>query len=259
MSKTATWRDGSGSRAVHRCDRRQLQAIVRRRELGVRGDGRADFRRQPRGLPILAAPACTMRCATASRLPRRLLPVATAVRGPSGRALATSSDRGDHRACTRFMLRHAGPRDAASPNQHLMLLDPTLMARICMRMRRPLPVLDLRHVVAVFVDVELVLDQLVAEGLLLVRGDVLQAAARGRSRRWPDESGPAHCARSCRKAWWWCLLPYSRARAYSRDWCAGKSAGESATDSRGTRTPPACRMVNSESKSRSDSPCGCSV
>src|SRR6202789_1205148 len=62
------------------------------------------------------------------------------------------------------------------------LLDPELSTRIFIRPRlvpghrvRPLPILDLRHIVAILVDVLFVLEQFVPQVLLKMRADFLQS------------------------------------------------------------------------------------
>src|SRR5882757_11212636 len=63
-----------------------------------------------------------------------------------------------------------------SKRPSLTLLEPALTARIRMDpLMRPRPIADFRHVIAVFHDVALVPDELIAQVLLEVRRHVAQA------------------------------------------------------------------------------------
>ncbi len=96
---------------------------------------------------------------------------------------------------------------------------------------RPAPVPDLRHVLAMRPHVAPVIDQFVLQLLPQVRrhaGEIRHAVDHIDRQM---EAVDLVAARTYRTAWLWCLLPYSRERE-AAGWCAGKSAGESATDSR---------------------------
>src|ERR1700723_2070353 len=78
----------------------------------------------------------------------------------------------------------AGGAEGGSPwissRRHLKLLEPPLIARIFMNAsscarQRPLPVADIRQVFAVLGNVQLMFNQFIAQHLLYVRADVMQA------------------------------------------------------------------------------------
>ena len=98
----------------------------------------------------------------------------------------------------------------------------------------PSPASNLGHIVTIAGDVLLMIEKLVANRLLGVCGRA-PSSARDQSRRLPGGSDRDRSARTCRKVWWWCPLPCSRARGCCGDLFAGRSAGESATDSRERR------------------------
>src|SRR5579863_10161025 len=111
-----------------------------------------------------------MRCATASSS-RGGVPAFHS--GSRSRGRTSFSRSGESMGACALHSSVARSAESASPNQHLTLLDPTLTARIRM-CSRPLPILDFGHVVAVAADVQLMLDQLIAKSLLLMRREVLQ-------------------------------------------------------------------------------------
>ena len=108
-------------------------------------------------------------------------------------------------------------------------------ARFAARLARPAPVADLRHVLAVLLDVLLVLDQLVADRLLEVRGPraELRQAVDHVLRQVEAVEIVEHDHVERRRGA--CPPPCSRAREGCRGSCAGRSGGGSATDSRGRR------------------------
>src|SRR5580658_6115010 len=57
-----------------------------------------------------------------------------------------------------------GPAPTSS-SRHLKLLDPPFTTRILIGSGRPLPIADFRQIVAVFIDIQLVFDQLIAQPL----------------------------------------------------------------------------------------------
>src|SRR5579862_2038479 len=62
-----------------------------------------------------------------------------------------------------------------SSSRHLKLLEPPFRTRIRIRSRGPLPIADLRQIVAVLVDIQLVFDQLVPQPLFGVGANRAEA------------------------------------------------------------------------------------